>query len=241
MAGPERRQHLIDVALRLFATRGFKGTTTQSIAAAAGVSEGVIFRHFRSKEELYDAILDHKARSEGFDRIVGVLRRYSEQGDDERLVLTLALKVLDSYRNDSDFRRLLLYAALEGHDLAKAAHRTFGGPMFSFLREYVDRRQKAGMFRAGNPNAAAFALVALPVYFGIVNWLFRVEPLAYSNRKLAEEFARMTLDGLRTSASGRRAAAAGVGPRQRSGSRERAGRPASERLLPPRPKAGQDG
>ena len=123
MAGPERRQHLIDVALRLFATRGFKGTTTHSIAAAAGVSEGVIFRHFRSKEELYDAILEYKARAEGFDRIVSVLRRYAEEGDDERLVLALALKVLDSYRRHSDFRRLLLYAALEGHDLAKAAHR----------------------------------------------------------------------------------------------------------------------
>src|SRR5258707_3223803 len=61
MAGAERRLQLVLVAMRLFSQRGFRGTTTKEIAAADGVSEAMVFRHFATKEELYSAILDHKA------------------------------------------------------------------------------------------------------------------------------------------------------------------------------------
>src|SRR5262245_263065 len=92
MNGDERRQHLIEVALHLFATNGFRGTTTRAIAEAAGVSEGIIFRHFPTKSDLYIAILNHKARQQGIDRMLQTLRRTMANEDDEALVLQLALK-----------------------------------------------------------------------------------------------------------------------------------------------------
>src|SRR5207245_5060473 len=61
MAGGERRLQILRKAMRLFSQRGFRGTTTKEIALAAGVSEAMVFRHFATKEELYSAILDHKA------------------------------------------------------------------------------------------------------------------------------------------------------------------------------------
>ena len=45
-----------------------KGTTTKEIAAAAGVSEAMVFRHFASKDELYAAILDTKGCQDGVHR-----------------------------------------------------------------------------------------------------------------------------------------------------------------------------
>src|SRR5918997_402597 len=63
MAGEDRRRQIVDVAMRLFSERGFRGTTTKEIATAAGVSEAIIFRHFATKDELYTAIIDHKACS----------------------------------------------------------------------------------------------------------------------------------------------------------------------------------
>jgi AcrR family transcriptional regulator len=53
----ERRAAILGAALPLFARKGFAATTTKQIAAAAGVSEGLIFRHFPSKAALYEAIL----------------------------------------------------------------------------------------------------------------------------------------------------------------------------------------
>ena len=61
MAGEERKLQILRVAVRLFSQRGFSGTTTREIAQAAGVSEAMVFRHFATKQELYAAILDHKA------------------------------------------------------------------------------------------------------------------------------------------------------------------------------------
>ncbi|HYW70404.1 MAG TPA: helix-turn-helix domain-containing protein, partial [Pyrinomonadaceae bacterium] len=61
MTGEDRRLQILRVAMRLFSQRGFRGTTTKEIALTAGVSEAMVFRHFATKEELYSAILDHKA------------------------------------------------------------------------------------------------------------------------------------------------------------------------------------
>src|SRR5215216_1660141 len=60
MCADERRLQIVKVAMRLFSERGFRGTTTKEIAAAAGVSEAIIFRHLATKDDLYTAIIDYK-------------------------------------------------------------------------------------------------------------------------------------------------------------------------------------
>jgi AcrR family transcriptional regulator len=197
MSGDERRQQLIDAALHLFATNGFRGTTTKAIAQAAGVSEGIIFRYFPTKEDLYTAILNHKARQQGIDRTLDMLRRNMAAEDDEALVLQLALKIFENYRGDADFERLMLRAALEGHDLARVSQRTLGMPMFDLMRDYVTKRQAAGALRAGDPTLLVFGMVALPLYFAIVSRLFGLELVKQSDRAVAATFARLMLDGLR--------------------------------------------
>ena len=54
----ERRQAIVDAALRVFARSSYGGATTAEIARAAGVSEPILYRHFASKRELYLACLD---------------------------------------------------------------------------------------------------------------------------------------------------------------------------------------
>jgi AcrR family transcriptional regulator len=54
----ERRQALVDAALRVFSAGSYAGATTAEIAREAGVSEPILYRHFSSKRELYFACLD---------------------------------------------------------------------------------------------------------------------------------------------------------------------------------------
>jgi TetR/AcrR family transcriptional regulator len=196
MHADARRQHLIDQAIHLFAMLGFRGTTTKAIAQAAGVSEAVIFRHFATKDDLYGAMLRQKADKDGLDETLDALRDHAARGEDQELVARLVAHVLESHRRDPDFHRVMLYAALEGHDLAKAGE-AYGLQLFGFLRDYVLERQRAGAFRAGDPALMVFALVALPVHFSIVARLFGVERPQGSDRQLTEEFTRTILDGLR--------------------------------------------
>ena len=59
MPAAERRQALIQAAIRVFTEGSYRGTTTAEIARAAGVSEPILYRHFASKRDLYLAALDH--------------------------------------------------------------------------------------------------------------------------------------------------------------------------------------
>ena len=56
LASADRRQSILAAATDAFAAEGFGGARTQQIARAAGVSEGLLFRHFSTKAALYDAV-----------------------------------------------------------------------------------------------------------------------------------------------------------------------------------------
>lgn len=53
----EKQEKILNAALELFATEGYTATSTSKVAKAAGVSEGLIFRHFENKEGLLKALI----------------------------------------------------------------------------------------------------------------------------------------------------------------------------------------
>ena len=53
-----RREQLLDVALGVFAQSGYHGTSMNDVADAAGVTKPVLYQHFESKRELFQALLD---------------------------------------------------------------------------------------------------------------------------------------------------------------------------------------
>lgn len=59
LSGEERKRSIIEAARPLFAEKGFHGTSIREIARAAEVSEALIYKHFPSKEALYEELLDY--------------------------------------------------------------------------------------------------------------------------------------------------------------------------------------
>src|SRR5918996_1218483 len=57
LTAPRRRRQLLDVALRVFAERGFHDASMNDIAEAAGVTKPVLYQHFASKRELFGQLL----------------------------------------------------------------------------------------------------------------------------------------------------------------------------------------
>jgi TetR/AcrR family transcriptional regulator, transcriptional repressor of aconitase len=64
MTGDLRRQLILGAAKRCFARHGFAGTTTKSVAAAAAISEGLLFQHFPTKSALYAEILAEECEAD---------------------------------------------------------------------------------------------------------------------------------------------------------------------------------
>ena len=104
--------------MHLFSQRGFRGTTTKEIASASGVSEAMVFRHFATKEELYSAILDHKACLHDSMDPEQLVAEAIARKDDTAVFEGLALDALNHHDCDPEFHRLLLHSALEEHELA---------------------------------------------------------------------------------------------------------------------------
>jgi TetR/AcrR family transcriptional regulator len=199
MAGDERREQLCKIAMRLFSERGFRGTTTKEIANAAGVSEAVIFKHFSNKDELYAAILDHKACSQPFiDPFIEIAEKI-EAKDDFGVFYGMALNALNKHKNDSDFLRLMLHSALEGHELARVFFENFITRIYDFLGSYIRQRQADGAFREVEPRVVVRAFIGMFTHHSLHNILWDKEQklLKISNEEAAREFATILLDGIR--------------------------------------------
>lgn len=103
----ERRAQLLAAAARAFAAGGFAATSMDDVAAEAGVTKLIVYRHFDSKEELYASVLDAvstRMRDE-WSRLVG--ERGVERGIPVRALLTVARE------NPAGYRLLVFHAARE--------------------------------------------------------------------------------------------------------------------------------
>ncbi len=90
------REHILDSAERLFSRHGVDGVAVRDLARAAGLTPSSLYNHFRSKQALYDAVLerDLKPLMEIIAAAVrpGALERDTVRGTLERLVTHLAAR-----------------------------------------------------------------------------------------------------------------------------------------------------
>ena len=197
MSAKGRRQQLIETAFRLFSQKGFRGTTTKEIAIAAGVTEAIIFRHFKNKDDLYAAILDYKASEAKLNESLDELRAHADARDDEKLFRTLATKILDHHRCDRDFLRLMLYSALEKHELAQNFRNKQLRPLHDFLRNYVLQRQRDGAFRNCDATAAVQSFLGAVLHHSMMTGLFSADFVKLTDKDAIKNFTSLFLAGLR--------------------------------------------
>lgn len=204
MAGEERRLQILRVAMRLFSQRGFRGTTTKEIALAAGVSEAMVFRHFATKEELYSAIIDRKACLGDERDPYQVVADALERKDDRAVFEGLALDALEQNERDPEFQRLLLYSALEDHELAQMFWEKFVRRVYKFLGEYIRERQRDGVMIKVEPAVVVRAFIGMVIHHSLNNnlWDRKRRLLKISNQVAARAFTDVLLNGVVRSKQG---------------------------------------
>jgi TetR/AcrR family transcriptional regulator len=168
----ERRQQLLETALDFFSRQGFEGTTTKEIAAAAGVTEAIVFRHFPSKQALYEAVLDDRQGSVEMQEWLAKTKDCMARNDDAGLLRAIALKILQVYRRDPRLQRVLLFAALEGHEQGLAHHRQISIPVYELLCQYVARRQTEGEMLDYDPGMILVAIAGMATHFATMTQMF---------------------------------------------------------------------
>lgn len=204
LAKGDRRAQLLRCAITVFSERGFRGTTTKQIAERADVSEAIIFRHFPTKEELYRAIIDQQME-ESQRRVEAIVRESSETKEDQKLFERLAYEILEFYRKDPAFLRLLMYSGLEGHVLSELCFRTHVVKFYDLLGRYIRQRIADGAFRKVAPARAIRAFMGMVINQAMVKELYSNDLARLSSRQAARTFSGLFLEGIasRTRRKGR--------------------------------------
>jgi len=191
----DRRLQLLETALDFFSRKGFSGTTTKEIAAAAGVTEAIIFRHFPTKQELYNAVIDHHHAAGQFSECLAQCKSCMDRNDDEGLVRTIIEKIIEGHRRDLRGHRVLLFAALEGHETALAHARSLSLPIFELLCQYIARRQSEGALRRCNPGGIVAAVAGMATHYATMTQMFGFRTDT-SDEQMADAFVNIVMHGI---------------------------------------------
>jgi AcrR family transcriptional regulator len=167
LKAPQRREQLIEVATKLFARKGHEATTTAAIAEAAGVTEPILYRHFKSKQELFIAIvreMSDQTMRHWHDLIDGVtdpmerIRRVAAGFPSHIQKLSDAYHVLHGALSTSQDPKVLRvmkehYAQIE-----------------EFFVNVISEGQKAGVFHTKmDPRVPAWQLINLGIGYAMVS------------------------------------------------------------------------
>ena len=147
----EKQQKIIDAALDLFAHQGYANTSTSKIARQAGVSEGLIFRHFTNKEGLLDAIVQM-----GLEAMQAIAPKVLDETNPQR-VLEQAIQVpIYLTRNQPTFWKLLFSLKHQQPDLAEKYDNS---DVLGQLKESVERAFR--QLKYANPKAETKLLLVI--------------------------------------------------------------------------------
>lgn len=182
---PGSRDRLQAAAVAAFASKGFHGTTTRDIAAAAGMSPAALYVHHRSKEELLYLI-----SREGHERTLALVRDAVAGADDpvRRLRAVVHAFTVHHARGHTG-ARIVNYelAALSPEHLREITG--LRRAIEQEMRDLVEAGVAAGAFTTTNPRMAALALLSLGI--DVARW-FRDDG-EWSPEDVADYYSELAL------------------------------------------------
>ena len=172
LSAEERRASIITVAKRLFAKNGFHGVSIDEIVKEVGVSPAILYRHFESKDELYEAVLqEFSATRESYVEAV-----VADDNGFEQVLRGMTTVFVSSIMNHPDMLKMEMHSQLEG---SKASQEFFLNRWKSFT-DYIEYNltelQSQNKIKPINAPAAAL------IYQGIIRELLLQKCMQQTDR-----------------------------------------------------------
>jgi AcrR family transcriptional regulator len=200
MTSDLRRQLILSAAKRCFARNGFAGTTTKSVAAAAAISEGLLFKHFPSKAALYAEILAEECEADpDFAHLLGQEPSTATLVELVKGMVGHFMEVSDgSDQEEAQRLRLMMTSHLDDGEFARLLYDKIGGligPMFSASIESAVAAGDAA--RIGSDPLNLFWFAHHTVLMSALTRLPAVPCLSYGNAAdLERQLCQFILRGI---------------------------------------------
>ena len=203
LTAEERRDLIVRTAIDLFAQQGFRATRVLDIADAVGTSDALVFQHFPTKRELYDAMLEQLCARKHFTEVEQLLY-YAPEYDLEDVLTKLSAWVLEQTEADPAWLRLILYAALERDEAVEELTEEHFERIIEYVAYEITEGQTAGRFRAGDVKAYARSFFAGLLGLSVMRSVVRhPDYVRDETRRAAATHVTLFLKGLQTDQEGK--------------------------------------
>jgi len=153
-----RRDQILSEATGLFAEKGYNGTSLRGIAAACGITEAAIYRHFDNKNALYEWVIRSKA---GQHDVETFLADGTESRTIEEVLTRMAANILSYLETDPELLGLMFNNSVETGPVAAVLFREVRLPYINFLAREIKRRIESGEVREVDPFITARCFVGM--------------------------------------------------------------------------------
>ena len=144
------RARILQAALKLFARKGYDGTTTKDLANSAKVAEGTLFRYFPNKK----AILIEVATSGWIEILTDLLTELSEMGSYKAISQVMRRRMLNMQEN-SDLLRVCFIEAQNHSELRERIQSEVIEKMTGVAEAFFETAIEKGIYRQINPKIVA--------------------------------------------------------------------------------------
>lgn len=160
----QRKVQLLDTAARVFATHGYSGTTTAELAKAAGVSEPIIYRHFKSKKDLFIALIERTSD----DTIKAWKHEVKDISDPaERLIRIIGANPMVMPKGSLRYRVIVQGMTEVEDEEIKAALSGHIEKLHAFICKEVQAAQDGGQIsKRFSPEITGWALIHMGLGYG---------------------------------------------------------------------------
>jgi len=193
------RGRILDAALDAFAQRGFRGATTKDIAKKAGVNEVTIFRQFRSKRALFNAVMLERSPLVQVERSVS----FDARQPLEQLMFQNAKAVLGILRANKQLFMVTLGDAWRQPKTKAMAPGVVIQKGVDYLATFLQSLMDAGKLRRTDPRIAARMIMgAMQAYFLTTDLLEAWKPSQAEEDRILRGFVDIFLNGTRVEQRG---------------------------------------
>ena len=182
---------IYEQATRLFAERGFAGTSLQDVADAVGLTRPALYYYVKSKDELLAKLVEEI--TEGSATSIAAITKRGDLDAAAKLHAIVKMSAERQAQHAARFRLLILSEAELPEHLA-GAHAAGRRAVLRLIAGVIDQGVDDGTFRPVDARIAALGVL------GMTNWLaWWIQPDGRDNvAKVAEQLAEMAVDALRS-------------------------------------------
>ncbi len=155
-AGRDKRQLIVEAAIKVFARNGYHGSRVSDIAREAGIAYGLVYHYFKNKEEVLDTIFD-----EQWGAFLDAIEAIAESGSGtEDKLLSVAALILNAYRVRRDWVKVLVFEIQRSPRFHDRDRLEAMGRLFGLVGGIVAEGQKKGELRADlEPRTASYLFI----------------------------------------------------------------------------------